>query len=135
MTECYRCGVEFDATPFRPGAPCIDCQEDIGGDWSNYWLKGGLPDPEKMRLREEDIRRLHKRAMTDPQIAAELGIHRTTVVKWRKRLKLPANATGGAQHWKDYAATIEKLRSPEHAQRILAGQRKGRNDRRSADND
>lgn len=121
---CYRCGVDFDASPYRPGAPCIDCQEDIGGDWRNHWLRGGVVTPEKMALREADIRRLHKRNMTDPQIAEELGIYTKTVLKWRKRLELPANATGGAHHWKDYAGTIAKLRSPSHALKIRAGQRR-----------
>ncbi|WP_406676396.1 hypothetical protein [Moorella sp. ACPs] len=43
----------------------------------------------------EKLKELHARGMTDGEIAAEIGMERTTVAKARKRLGLPANRKVG----------------------------------------
>lgn len=65
---------------------------------------------------------MHALGMNDTEIGATVGVPRNSIWKIRKRLGLPANAKGGAQHWKDYEGMIEYLRSPEHAQKIMEGQ-------------
>jgi hypothetical protein len=43
----------------------------------------------------EKLKELHTKGMTDGEIAAEIGMERTTVTKARKRLGLPANRKVG----------------------------------------
>lgn len=123
MIVCWRCGVDFDATPYQHGAPCPDCQEDFEGSFFSVWTQAGID-----AAKERDVRRLHSENYNDREIASLLGTNRNSIWKIRNRLGLEANAVGGAQHWKDYDGTIDKLRSPEHAQRIIEGQRKAKND-------
>lgn len=117
MVTCWRCGVDFDGAPYLAGAPCPDCQEEFDGDFFSVWTQAGID-----AAKERDVRKLHAQGMSDREIGDVVGVPRNSIFKIRKRMGLPANAQGGAQHWKDYEGTIAYLRSPQHARNIIDGQ-------------
>lgn len=93
VRTCWRCGVDFDGTPYLPGVPCEDCQFDVV-EPDIGWLKPGVL---KERMQEEY--REHRRMLVkyfydigydDAQSADILGLNSSVVSKIRKNdLNLP----------------------------------------------
>lgn len=107
MTKtCWRCGVDFDSTPFIGDAPCIDCQEDVPGEWLIIKQPKRLTKAQ-LAEREQRIRELHQEGLLDPEIAERLGIARSTVSTWRKRLGLAPQYRPDKHMWKDKEAHME----------------------------
>ena len=105
--ECWRCGVEFDPTPFLPGAPCRDCQdfEEPTNEWTRF---------DEVKEREADrlirhVTRLWKRRYSDNEIAEALGTTRAVVVRVRRDEGLEAHVFKGDEKWKDPEAVREQI--------------------------
>lgn len=88
MRLCDRCGVEFDS----PGQWCEDCLE--AENTTDIWSRQGN-NPEALMRKAEVIKDLWLNGLSDPQIAKRLGIRPYSVLRWRKRLNLPATNHGG----------------------------------------
>lgn len=101
--ECWRCGVEFDASEFIKSAPCEDCQLDFPQSWVRI-------DVAKAREEEriaEWIRHWYDQRYSDSEIAEAIGMTRPQVVGWRKKLDLPGHKFMGDEKWRDQ----EKVRA------------------------
>lgn len=107
LKTCYRCGVDFDPTPYIGDAPCPDCQLDVPGDWLIIKQKGGRLTAEERERRTKRIKELHQEGLLDPEIAERMGLARNTVSTWRKKLGLPAQRRPEKHMWKDQDAHIE----------------------------
>lgn len=104
MTVCWRCGIDFDASQFRVDAPCIDCQEVVGGEWAVAAFRRGGLGLDEWNNRAEAVRAVVARGLSDRRAAEVLGVHAGTVERWRRRLNLPANNPRGGfgvEHWRD----------------------------------
>lgn len=104
MSTCWRCGIEFDTTQYRPDAPCIDCQEVLGGEWTVVTFRAGVSGVDEMLWREKAVRAALAKGLSDRKTAELLGVHKSTVDRWRTRLGIPANLPKGglgAEHWGD----------------------------------
>lgn len=104
MTVCWRCGIDFDASRFRADAPCIDCQEVMGDSWAVAAFKRGGLGLEEWNSRAEAVRAALAMGLGDRRTAEVLGVHKTTVERWRDRLDIPANNPRGgfgSEHWAD----------------------------------
>lgn len=104
MTVCWRCGIDFDASQFRVDAPCIDCQEVVGGEWVVVTFRGGAAGRDEMLWRAGAVRAALAKGLTDRKTAELLGVHRSTVDRWRRRLGIPPNAPKGgrgSEYWVD----------------------------------
>jgi transposase len=104
--QCWRCGVDFDPTPYLPGAPCADCQLD---EPMYEWVKFD----EVKRLEEErkarHIKRLWARRYSDYEIGQVVGMARATVRDHRYRLGLEAHTFTGDEKWKDPEAVRRQV--------------------------
>jgi hypothetical protein len=56
------------------------------------------------------LRHTHKNGLTDKEMAKELGISRSTVIRWRKKQNLPANFPFGKMPERSDEIRREKLR-------------------------
>lgn len=104
MTVCWRCGIDFDATKYKPDAPCIDCQEAVGGSWAVAAFRRGGLGLDEWNSRAEAIRAAVARGLSDRGAAEVLGVHPSSVERWRRRLGIPANHPRGglgSEHWSD----------------------------------
>lgn len=96
--KCYFYGHRTDTcdyilvTGHRRGCPpdrCIRFEPSGGRDRR----RPALTAKQLNRLRQMKL--LHGRGLTDPQIAELVGVHQQTVFMWRKKNGLPANAKFG----------------------------------------
>jgi hypothetical protein len=99
VATCWRCGVEFDQSPFPKTYPCIDCQEELPPPPPGPFGRPQTPTkpltPGLRAEREMAIWNLWKLNKNDQQIARELGISDVTVFRYRKKLGLAARSRGG----------------------------------------
>lgn len=115
LKTCWRCGVDFDPSPYIEGAPCPDCQlDDAPLEW--------LPLRDTMALYNERRDRLvtyfYKRRYSDVEIGAAIGMDATGVARVRRRLGFPAHKFTGDEKWRD----PDKVRR-ESSQRMLGNKR------------
>lgn len=102
---CDRCGVPLTI----PGQWCIDCIDVESPD--SIWDRGGAPSHGAFAdEKAQAIRDYWLSGYTDLQTAESLGISRKTVLRWRKRLNLPATNHGGF-HYKSEEAKETILRT------------------------
>lgn len=124
FVTCWRCGVDYDPTPFIAGAPCEDCQLDVPGDWVAGGTSGYLAeeiaeiDREIARLKEvrkeleenrikfvdSEITRMNKVGQLDSEIAKILGYKPATIAMRRRKLDLKAPYRPEKHLWKDTEA-------------------------------
>lgn len=106
MVNCWRCGVDFDATLYKSDAPCEDCQLDVPGQWLKNSGQRVKMDARSVIAREERVRELNALKWWDTQIAEELDISPGTVYRIRKRLGLPVVYDSEKNLWKDREAQV-----------------------------
>lgn len=117
MRACERCGVSFDSA----GQWCIDCLEveNVVDLWSRQ-----SHGPEAAAQKTTIITDLWRKNLSDPQIAKILGVAVFTVLRWRKRLNLPATNHGGYHMMNEAAKKAQLARIPLMVERSLESRRK-----------
>lgn len=102
---CYRCGVEFDASDYIPGAPCVDCQEVYSGEWRKFNVVKADEAERRLKL----VGELYHKKYSDRQIREALGLTEPQVRASRKILGLPGHTDlGGTAKWDDVGWSGEK---------------------------
>lgn len=106
---CWRCGVDFihNSDQYKEGAPCPDCCEDVPEDYHKTKNGPGRLSAAASEQRAADVKRLHQAGLLDPEIAAQLGLSRSTISTWRKKLGLKAHYRPEKHMWKDVEAHIQ----------------------------
>ena len=121
--QCWRCGVDFDPTPFIPGAPCRDCQDFE--EPTNEWTKFDEVAQREVDRKNRHVERLWKRRYSDGEIADALGISREVVRGVRKRLGLEAHVFKGDEKWKNPEEVRRKIGDRMRGQHYKQGWKKG----------
>jgi len=80
------------------------------------------------KLYEADFMPLYEQKLSDGQIAERLGVARITVKVFRRKLGLPAVATGGRAHYRPSAAAQAQPRQRQHKQEGIALENSGLGD-------
>lgn len=119
MHTCDRCGVEFDTA----GTWCLDCL-DVEGTTDVWRLTGyQAQDPEVQAQKAQDIRDLWLNGLSDIDIAKALGVNPMTVLRWRKKLNLPATNHGGFHMMKPESQAAALARIPLMVQQSVEHRR------------
>lgn len=106
MRECERCGIAFDGTPYLPDAPCYDCQ---GYDPDGVWLRFDLLSDRVQQRRNDLIKQLYYKRMSDSEIGDALGLVKSVVQRVRTKMGLPAHHFSGDEKWRDPAAVRAQI--------------------------
>lgn len=126
LRTCWRCGVDFDPTPYIGDAPCADCQLEVPGDWLIIKHSGGRITAEEYEHRAKRIKELHQEGLLDPEIAERMGLARSTISTWRKKLGLSAHSRPEKHMWKNPQAHIEHAsKMVEKRKTVGRGQKPG----------
>lgn len=106
---CWRCGVDYvpDTATYTTSAPCLDCIESVQEDYTIPRNTGGRLTAAETEQRMADVKRLHQAGLLDPEIAARMGIGRSAVSRWRKKLGLKPQPRPEKHMWKDIDAHME----------------------------
>lgn len=112
VTNCWRCGVAFDASQFIEGAPCADCQlDEPENEWVKFgpWKQKGQKSQQYSERLERHIMRLHKRRYSDSEIGAAIGLTADAVAHWRRRHGVPAHSFMGDEKWRNPEKVLRDL--------------------------
>lgn len=129
MITCWRCGIEFDPSKYRDGAPCLDCQETIGGEWSaGGSLRSGRISAEEKAARMKLVKDQYYLGKLDKEIADIVGMSKSTVSHYRREQGLKPHYRPEKHMWKDIDAHMA------HASRMVE-KRKTKSTRKKKVND
>lgn len=126
MCECWRCGIEFDASDVLQGAPCPDCRLSLEPfEWRKLNAVVEAEERRKIAL----VRAGWQERLPDAVIAENIGLNKHQVTYLRKKLGLEGHDFSGTQLWGDIDEVREKIReasqrywdSPESKKRRKRG--------------
>lgn len=106
MRECWRCGIEFDASDVLEGAPCPDCRLSLE---PFEWRKLNVVAAEEELRRQALVKEMWEMRWPDNRIADSAGLTVRQVVTTRNKLGLAGHIFNGKELWGDEDAVLKKI--------------------------